>query len=840
MRAVSTRVAVLAAAAATLVSAAPVHAQAPDTTAPVLAAATLDPPAFTGMRSPWYRGPVKLTLAATDDVAVTKLQYSLDNGASWVDVPITAGPSASGVATIVQEGSTSVRYRALDAAGNVSPGVTPAPANTTLNAASAAGATAIRLASTNGRAAGDKLTIDTGANQETATIASVIAPNPAAPSPNVNLTAPLALAHASGAAVVAQAPTPAYRTVTVGIDTKVPVVTYPSLVDGPITATSVLTPTLTDATPGSSGTGLNAPMFLTMWLDGKRVNAAPLKLSDLASGAHTVRPYVDDQAGNAAYYTLTFTLATAADGTRSITNGGITSEPAPTPTQPPAVTPTAMAANPNAAYKVLIVSRTQGFRHNHIPDTIVAIQKMGAENGFNVDVFDPALPGATLPTNPLTSAAALSTYKALIFDSTTGNANYSTDEQSAIQQYIRSGGGYVGIHAATDCCRAQGASPAWSWYQSLAGGIFTSHPQGPNADDPGCETCFWAFAPIDDPTPPSTSHLPLRWEIKDELYNFDRNPRLTTHVLMSLDESSYVGNLNLTNGGGALMGIDHPISWCQNYDGGRAFTQGLGHLRALWYDAAFLRNILGGIQYAAGVAPANCVSHREVRDLVAAQKAAGTLTAAAADRATALINSAYTDYAPPVRNYAAAVGDIDALRALAQQPESGDAAARGQLLAKANELRAWMLARDADIDRGDIGGSVPATLALTLGSAPAFGAFVPGVAKDYETAGSATVTSTAGDAALSVVDPSSVSTGKLVNGAYALSQPLQVKATSAGGIGSQYGTLTAGSRSLLSYAGPITNDAVTLGFKQPIAANDALRTGAYSKTLTYTLSTTTP
>src|SRR3954470_18764285 len=268
MRAVSRRAVALATVAAAFAAAAPAGAQAPDNTAPALAAATLDPSAFTGMRSPWYRGPVKLSLAATDDVAVTKLQYSLDNGATWIDVPITTGPSVSGVATIVQEGSTTVRYRALDAAGNVSAGVAPAAANTTLNAASAAGATAIRLASTTGRAAGDKLTIDSGASQETATIASVIAPNPAAPNPNVNLTAPLTLAHAAGVAVVAQAPTPAYRTVTVAIDTKAPVVTYPALVDGPITATSVLTPTLTDATPGSSGTGLNAPMFLTMWLDG--------------------------------------------------------------------------------------------------------------------------------------------------------------------------------------------------------------------------------------------------------------------------------------------------------------------------------------------------------------------------------------------------------------------------------------------------------------------------------------------------------------------------------------------------------------------------------------------
>src|SRR3954451_17654839 len=103
MRAVSRGAVVAVAAAAAWVSVAPAHAQAPDATPPVLAAATLDPSTFTGMRSPWYRGPVKLTLAATDDGAAPSLQYSLDNGASWIDVPITAGPAASGVATIVQE-----------------------------------------------------------------------------------------------------------------------------------------------------------------------------------------------------------------------------------------------------------------------------------------------------------------------------------------------------------------------------------------------------------------------------------------------------------------------------------------------------------------------------------------------------------------------------------------------------------------------------------------------------------------------------------------------------------------------------------------------------------------
>src|SRR3954447_5401340 len=107
-----------AAALVAVLAPAPAHAQTADTTAPTLAVATLDPATFTGLRSPWYRGPVKVTFAATDDVAVTKLQYSLDNGATWTDAPITTGASVTSTVTVTQEGSTAVRYRALDAAGN--------------------------------------------------------------------------------------------------------------------------------------------------------------------------------------------------------------------------------------------------------------------------------------------------------------------------------------------------------------------------------------------------------------------------------------------------------------------------------------------------------------------------------------------------------------------------------------------------------------------------------------------------------------------------------------------------------------------------------------------------
>ncbi|HEX6024527.1 MAG TPA: M14 family zinc carboxypeptidase [Solirubrobacter sp.] len=138
---------------------------------------------------------------------------------------------------------------------------------------------------------------------------------------------------------------------------------------------------------------------------------------------------------------------------------------------------------------------------------------------------------------------------------------------------------------------------------------------------------------------------------------------------------------------------------------------------------------------------------------------------------------------------------------------------------------------------GEVSGTVPATLSLELSAPANFGAFTPGEGKDYETSTTANVISSAGDATLSVADPDSTATGRLVNGAFSLEQPLQAKAN-AGSYAAVGGS--ANPTSLLTYDGPVSNDAVTLGFKQTIGANEALRTGSYGKTLTFTLSTTTP
>ncbi len=140
------------------------------------------------------------------------------------------------------------------------------------------------------------------------------------------------------------------------------------------------------------------------------------------------------------------------------------------------------------------------------------------------------------------------------------------------------------------------------------------------------------------------------------------------------------------------------------------------------------------------------------------------------------------------------------------------------------------------------GGTVPATLALTMGTPAAFGAFTPGIAKDYTASTTANVISTAGDGALAVADPSATATGHLVNGAFSLPSSLQAKASSPAGTGGALKDVGGSSAptGLLTYTGPTSNDTVSITFGQHVSAGDALRTGAYNKTLTFTLSTTTP
>jgi type 1 glutamine amidotransferase len=220
--------------------------------------------------------------------------------------------------------------------------------------------------------------------------------------------------------------------------------------------------------------------------------------------------------------------------------------------------------------KVLVFSKTAGYRHASIPDGIAAIQRLGAANQFAVDASEDA---------SLFNNATLAGYKAVIFLCTTGDVLDLT-QMSAFQRYIEAGGGFVGIHSASD------TEHHWPWYGHLVGAYFQSHP----AIQP-------ASVSIEDFTNPSTAFLRANWKRTDEWYNFATNPRGSVHVLATVDENTYSGG---------TMGSDHPIAWCHLYDGGRAWYTAGGHTIQSYSEPLFQRHILGGIEYAAAMKAANC------------------------------------------------------------------------------------------------------------------------------------------------------------------------------------------------------------------------------------------
>ncbi|MCT4353894.1 ThuA domain-containing protein [Streptomyces sp. Je 1-79] len=236
--------------------------------------------------------------------------------------------------------------------------------------------------------------------------------------------------------------------------------------------------------------------------------------------------------------------------------------------------PTSAAPAPRAAadpaYQVLVFSRTAGFRHSSIDDGVTALRELGGANNFTVD--------ATEDPTAFTTAN-LARYEAVVFLSTTGDVLNGT-QQTAFEQYIRAGGGYVGIHAAAD------TEYDWPFYAGLAGALFHSHPHNQTAT-----------VEVEDRAHDATAHLGRTWQRYDEWYNYRTNPRTTAHVLASLDESSYSG--------GTMSG-DHPIAWCKDHEGGRAFYTGGGHTDESYAEPAFRRHLLGGVRWAAGMTKADC------------------------------------------------------------------------------------------------------------------------------------------------------------------------------------------------------------------------------------------
>jgi len=230
------------------------------------------------------------------------------------------------------------------------------------------------------------------------------------------------------------------------------------------------------------------------------------------------------------------------------------------------VTACLLSAFSYAAPKVLVFAKTAGFHHESIPAGIKAIIKLGAENDFTVDT--------TTDAGKFT-AANLKQYACVIFLSTTGDV-LNSEQQTAFENYIKAGGGFAGIHAATD------TEYDWPWYGNLVGAYFVSHPSQQTAT-----------INVINPGTIATRHLPAEWKRKDEWYNFKWMTKEPVIILLSIDENSY-------DPGNGKMGANHPMAWYHNYDGGRSFYTELGHTDESYADKLYLQHILGGIEYAMG------------------------------------------------------------------------------------------------------------------------------------------------------------------------------------------------------------------------------------------------
>lgn len=212
--------------------------------------------------------------------------------------------------------------------------------------------------------------------------------------------------------------------------------------------------------------------------------------------------------------------------------------------------------------KILVFSGTKAFRHKSIEAGKTALLKMGAEKNWKVYTTEDAA---------VFSGTNLKQYGAIVFLNTTGNI-LNDEQQIAFQQYIQHGGGFVGIHAATD------TEHDWPWYNNLVGAYFENHP-----------TPQRALYNVVNKDHPAVSFMPDTFRRMEEIYNFKSFKKELVTVLITIDEKTYTGG---------KMPDYHPIAWYHKYDGGRAFYTEWGHHDETYTEALFLQHIEGAIRWA--------------------------------------------------------------------------------------------------------------------------------------------------------------------------------------------------------------------------------------------------
>ncbi len=228
----------------------------------------------------------------------------------------------------------------------------------------------------------------------------------------------------------------------------------------------------------------------------------------------------------------------------------------------------------NAQIRILNFQGDSGYQHDSKDEANSLIESLGTKNGWEVV--------STRDANDL-NAKVLSIMDVVIFNNNCGTegAIFSQSQQRALQNFIREGGGFIGVHCAGAIWNEE--VKFQKWYEQLIGTRLVGHPEVQKAT-----------LTIENEDHIGTKHLPKKWQVKDEWHYFSSNPRGSVNVLISLEEDSYHADTNLKMGG------DHPFTWYQYFDGGRSFFTSLGHTEEIYADSNFQKLIEGGIVWASG------------------------------------------------------------------------------------------------------------------------------------------------------------------------------------------------------------------------------------------------
>jgi len=260
-------------------------------------------------------------------------------------------------------------------------------------------------------------------------------------------------------------------------------------------------------------------------------------------------------------------------------------------------------------FSVLVFHRAVGFVHQSIPDTVEAITTLGADHGFDITSTDD--PAQFTPD-------LLGLHQVVAFAHTSGDVLPEPSQRRAIEGFIRSGGGFFGIHGASSM--DADVRTDWPWFVELVGAKFKGHTNA----------CFYCDEPLEIPGVAAGGSLDrapvdaewlgddlamVSWEdavlhvedgacpaarglrdgatYAEEWYGFEENPRPWVNVVATVDEATYEPHKG-------WMGDDHPVIWWREFDGGRSVYNSMGHAKARWREKWFLESVLGGIELAAG------------------------------------------------------------------------------------------------------------------------------------------------------------------------------------------------------------------------------------------------